>query len=138
MQIVVHSSSPGKRALVEASARFYEQELRLQKSKYVLEIQFKKGLAKREGMRGCVSDIAPRHLIMLLDSGLKDHALFETLAHEMIHVKQYARGQFRIDRNKTIWLGKPLRLKYYQQPWEIEAFGKEKVLASKIYNIIWG
>lgn len=138
MQIIVHSASPGKQALVEASAKLYEQELGLKNSKYTVEIQFKKGLAKRQGMRGCVSDIAPKYLIMLLDADLKDNALFETLAHEMIHVKQYARGQFRIDRNKTIWLGKPLKLKYYQQPWEIEAMSKEKVLASKIYSIVWG
>lgn len=136
MQIIVYSASSEKQALVEASARLYEQELGLKNSRYTVEIQFKKSLAKKKGMKGCVSEIAPRYLIMLLDADLKGNALFETLAHEMIHVKQYARGQFRIDRNKTIWFGKPLKLKYYQQPWEIEAMSKEKVLASKLYSII--
>lgn len=136
MQIIVYSASSEKQALVEASARLYEQELGLKNSRYTVEIQFKKSLAKKKGMKGCVSEIAPRYLIMLLDADLKGNALFETLAHEMIHVKQYARGQFRIDGNKTIWLGKPLKLKYHQQPWEIEAMSKEKVLASKLYSII--
>jgi len=136
MKIIVHSSSPIKQSFVAISAKLYELELGLKNSKYTVEIQFKKGLAKRRGTKGCVSTLGSKYLIMLLDANLKNNALLETLAHEMVHVKQYARGQFKIEKNKTIWLGKPLKLKYYQRPWELEAMSKERVLASKLYNIV--
>jgi len=137
MQIIIHATNPEKRALIAVSTRFYQLELGLKKSKYNVEIQFKRGLAKRKGMKGCISEIGSRYLLILLDANLKGGALLETLAHEMTHVKQYARGQLRFKKNKAIWLGKkPRKLKYYQRPWEIEAMSKEKVLASKIYSII--
>lgn len=64
--------------------------------------------------------------------------LIQTLAHEMVHVKQHAKnehvkrfatakGGLRIE---SIWMGKPWRPKknengYYDAPWEIEAYGRE-------------
>lgn len=135
MNIVVHSRNKGKQALVEATAKLYKQELKLNNSKYTVEIQFKKNLMK-EGMRGSVCQIGPQYILMLLDSNLKDDRLFETLAHEMVHVKQYARGHYKLLGSKQFWMGKRVKAKYYNQPWELEAMSKEKLLASKIYAII--
>ena len=64
--------------------------------------------------------------------------LIQTLAHEMVHVKQYAKNE-HVKRFATakgglrlesIWMGKPWRPKkhengYYDSPWEIEAYGRE-------------
>jgi hypothetical protein len=136
MNIVVHSKSKGKQALVEATAKLYKQELRLGNSTYTVEIQFKKGLANALGIKGNVCEIAPKHILMLLDSNLKDDRLFETLAHEMIHVKQYAKGQYKAVRTKRFWMGQHIKANYYDQPWEQEAMAKEKLLAGKIYAII--
>ena len=52
--------------------------------------------------------------------------LLETLAHEMVHVKQYARRELkpRVD----CWMGKtynPKKVSYWDLPWEIEAHGRE-------------
>jgi predicted SprT family Zn-dependent metalloprotease len=137
MEILVSSRSKGKQAFVSSMVRLYEQELRLQQSKYKLEIHFRKGL-KQEGMRGCVTKIGPKYLVMLLDSSLKDDILIETVAHEMVHVKQYAKGQIQsiTGRKTNKWLGKHVKAKYYDRPWEIEAMSREKLLASKIYAII--
>jgi hypothetical protein len=135
MNIVVHSRNKGKRALVEATAKLYKQELRLSSSKYTVEIQFKKDLLK-EGIKGSVCQLGPQHILMLLDSKLKDDRLFETLAHEMIHVKQYAKGQYKTFGAQRFWLGRRVRAKYWDQPWEREAMSKEKLLAGKIYAII--
>ena len=61
-----------------------------------------------------------------------------TLAHEMVHVKQYAKGQVKASKScKThYWMGKHIRKSYYEQPWEVEAFTKERVLANKLFAII--
>jgi hypothetical protein len=51
--------------------------------------------------------------------------IMETVAHEMVHVKQYARGELKPDykwRDKTI---NPERVEYWDLPWEIEAHGRE-------------
>jgi hypothetical protein len=77
-----------------------------------------------------------RFFTIQLRNGSDD--LIQTLAHEMVHVKQYAKnehvkrfatakGGLRIE---SVWLGKPWRPKknengYYDAPWEIEAYGRE-------------
>ena len=51
-----------------------------------------------------------------------------TLAHEAVHLKQYALGE--IDENMNTWKGVriPASTDYYDSPWEIEAHGREKGL----------
>lgn len=49
--------------------------------------------------------------------------IIRTLAHEMVHVKQYMMKE--LNAEMTIWKNKRVDSKtipYYQQPWEIEAF----------------
>ena len=53
----------------------------------------------------------------------------ETIAHEMVHVKQYSKGEL-IDMSRsgqTKWQNVPVnkQTNYWDQPWEIEAHGKE-------------
>mgnify|MGYP001210788531 FL=1 len=60
---------------------------------------------------------------------MKLRKLLLTIAHEMVHVKQYARGELyqgtRIAKHR--WQGKWIsnNLDYWDQPWEIEAAGRE-------------
>ena len=52
--------------------------------------------------------------------------LLETVAHEMVHVKQYARRELHPSTDK--WMGKtynPKKVSYWDLPWEIEAHGRE-------------
>lgn len=55
--------------------------------------------------------------------------LLTTVAHEMVHVKQYARGELfeNVRLGMHRWQGKYLKKDpdYYDQPWEIEAHGRE-------------
>lgn len=53
--------------------------------------------------------------------------MMKTLAHEMVHAKQYLRGE--LDGYSGSWKGrKPRNYKYRNQPWEIEAYGREEYL----------
>lgn len=52
--------------------------------------------------------------------------LLETIAHEMVHVKQYARRE--LHPTTDAWCGKtynPKKVSYWDLPWEIEAHGRE-------------
>ncbi len=69
-----------------------------------------------------------------------DDHIIRTIAHEMVHVKQWARGEFYPFFSKdpdwpieVMWLGKVWRPgvredPYYDAPWEIEAYGREGTL----------
>ena len=55
------------------------------------------------------------------------------LAHEMVHVKQYAKGEMKdfVYGNRVKFKGSIINdniVEYWDQPWEIEAHGKEKGL----------
>jgi hypothetical protein len=82
---------------------------------------------------------------MILDSRLPTQQLIQTIAHEMVHVKQIARGrlQTRFVKKKLInvWYGKEYTaddLIYYQRPWELEAFRQERELAYRLWDVIKG
>jgi hypothetical protein len=141
MEIEVVTSSKGKRELIESVASLFAQALNIEKSKYKLTIGTVSGLAKADKINGSVCLVGPKYLLMFLDSRLPISQLFITLAHEMVHVKQYAKGQLKVRTTKRgnhifTWLGKKYNLDYYDLPWELEAFSKERILANKVAQIL--
>ena len=73
----------------------------------------------------------PREFTIDVARGLKLRDLLTTIAHEMVHVKQYARGElYQSARTaKMRWQGKWVGdMDYYDEPWEIEAHGREEGL----------
>lgn len=73
----------------------------------------------------------PREFTITINSKVGYRNMLLTLAHEMVHVKQYATGELRDSlRGPTLhrWMNKPYDAKdvdYWDQPWEIEAYGRE-------------
>lgn len=63
--------------------------------------------------------------------------MFKILAHEMVHLKQLAKGEmkdrFIKSRCITSWFGVKYDedYSYWDQPWEIEAYGLENSLVAK-------
>jgi hypothetical protein len=64
-----------------------------------------------------------------------------TLAHEMVHLSQFAQGRLRhLNDGSTMWNKKKLhrakgeKLKYKNLPWEEEAFSKEGDLFVELVN----
>lgn len=53
-----------------------------------------------------------------------------TLAHEMVHVRQLAKGILRAENGKKYWRGKLYsnRLKYTNQPWEQDALARQEIV----------
>lgn len=54
-----------------------------------------------------------------------------TLAHELVHVKQMAKGILKSTKTgATVWAGKRYskKTKYLDQPWEIEAFSRQELI----------
>ena len=57
-------------------------------------------------------------------------ALGATLAHELTHVAQMARGTLKITKNGRRWNGRYYRkdYPYLDQPWEIQAFAQQEIV----------
>lgn len=141
MEIQVISNSKSRKALIEATLAFYAKELNLSKSRYTLIVETVKDFSKETGFRAAVVKIQDRVLSLAIDSRLDLETFYNTLAHEMIHVKQYAKGQLDVvtKRNGRVdfkWLGRINKAEYLDAPWEQEAFSKERLLANKLYKII--
>jgi hypothetical protein len=61
-----------------------------------------------------------------------------TLAHEMVHVRQLAKGQMKFLPNQArIWMGKRYnkRTHYLDQPWELDAFARQEILFRKAIEL---
>ena len=60
-----------------------------------------------------------------VDRTLRLRRLLETVAHEMVHVKQYARNELHVEYAKC-WKNEfYTKTDYWDCPWEIEAHGRE-------------
>ena len=132
MEIQVYTLNKGKRELISAIAEVYAKELKLYRSRCILSIETVTGLTKSTGMRGGITQLSKYELSIAIDSRLNMETMLTVLAHEMVHAKQYALGQLRVGENGYIWLGQEYETSYYESPWEIEAFSRERVLANKI------
>lgn len=79
-------------------------------------------------------DVGYREFEIELTKHLPLENLLTNLAHEMVHLKQFATGELHsnmIPANITKWHGKPVnesRVCYWDLPWEIEAHGRERGL----------
>ena len=121
--ITVTGGKPKQRKYVESMVQFCIDTLMPRMR--TLEIEVK--LCSPKGAMGyCLELDNNRQFEIELDRTLSQRKLLETLAHEMVHVKQYARRELH-PVNDT-WCGKtynPKKTSYWDLPWEIEAHGRE-------------
>jgi hypothetical protein len=75
-----------------------------------------------------------------LDNISKEEAI-TVLAHELVHLKQYdSKTLILKDVSIPIWKGRTFDLStvtYDNRPWEIEAFGKQAIIANKIKAVLY-
>lgn len=103
-----------------------------------VEIVLEDNLIKNEGDQAYCVDISTsgpaRDFEITVDAGMSKRALLIAIAHEMVHVKQYARGELKYLSSKKLqrFQGKVYNpeFMYWERPWEIEAFGRELGLYS--------
>lgn len=81
-----------------------------------------------------------REFNITIDRTLSKKETLLALAHEMVHLKQYAKGELKdIFRPMRMvkWHGDKYlheKIDYWEQPWEIEAYGRERGLYYKFLN----
>jgi hypothetical protein len=60
-----------------------------------------------------------------------------TLAHELTHVAQFAKGTLQLTPKGKRWKGKfyGRRVPYLDQPWEIQAFSKQEIVMRRAIEL---
>jgi hypothetical protein len=141
MQVILTGKSV-KNRLVSVEVAWLINELKLRKSRADLEIIPKRNLIKTHGCRGLTGHLDDL-IGLVYDSCISSVDLVRVIAHEMVHVKQLARGQlkYKIDGEDevAIWRGKHFDLdgvKYIDRPWEVEAYSKQEILSRKFEDFV--
>lgn len=111
--------------------KFFNKNL---KKKLDITITFKKNMYKDENIWGCCiwedTHYRPKVFSIDIDPDQKLHVLMDCFAHEMVHVKQWAKGEYyqTMKNNKVYVYNKSkvdtTKINYWDQPWEIEAHGR--------------
>ncbi len=134
MSCTIRGGSPLQKKLVAQAIDTYGQKLMPDIwRELVYDVELVANLYKKHGAKGdCIwdDDERPyRDFEIRIDSMMNTQAMLRALAHEMVHVKQYAFDEL-VDKSITyvFWQGKKhlfTEKNYWDQPWEIEAYGKE-------------
>jgi hypothetical protein len=137
MLLHVKGSNRKVRKAVEQAAWYYAEALMGKRLLGSLEItiNLRKDLMAKEGIEGSAiwedeDGHRPREFNIELDTTVKIRNLLITLAHEMVHVKQWAKNEMyeyveqdMVRFNKTKFNMSDIN--YWDYPWEIEAFGRQ-------------
>lgn len=128
MEYKIQSRSPKLKHYVETLMPGLIKQLKLENSRKFVLIEIARGITG-DAYGSTVPIIGfDSYVIALRPANWRE--LGCTLAHEMVHVKQFAKGQLRCDGGKNYWKGKRVtkRVKYLDQPWEQEAFARQEIL----------
>jgi DNA-binding transcriptional ArsR family regulator len=99
----------------------------------IVDLEFSRTLYKEDGLLGEIdfndSNHRPKEFTITVDCTVPKRRIMETIAHEMVHLKQYAKGELiDLERSgKTRWQKQIVtsQTNYWDLPWEIEAHGRE-------------
>lgn len=127
-----------KKEVVKA-VKFYAR--RLMSSRLLKNIKIQILFEKSKNMDGAEAycdwldnNHTPRTFRITINKKLPREEALLVLAHETLHIKQYAKRELKdyLRHNKTSWKGVIVNtsddLDYWDTPWEIEAYGREKGL----------
>ena len=128
MEFAIKSRSKKSKMLVEAILPSIIKQLKLTKSKKFLLVEISKDVGDNND--GCTVPLPGIDSIVVTVKPAPLHLLGITLAHEMVHVKQLAKGILRAENGVKYWRGKRYssRTKYLNCPWELEAFAQQEII----------
>jgi len=125
-------------AVCKKAANFYAKRLlsKVLFEKIELELEFNSEDMGNDVYGYCdwiTDNHRPRDFTITIHPNLSKEQTLLALAHEMVHLKQYAKGELKdyMRKHKVKFNNKVYdhaKIDYWEQPWEIEAHGREKGL----------
>lgn len=131
MEYIIVTRSKRTKAFFERIVPRMIKELKLTRSRKTVMIKVTNTeVGDHEGATAPL-DVIDSYVVLIKPRSLKDMGI--TLAHEMVHVKQLAKGTLKQVNGVNYWNGKRYRKnhKYLNLPWEIEAFSRQELLFRK-------
>lgn len=129
MEYKVEASRRNKK-FIEAILPSMFSQLKLENATKAVVIRVANECGDNSGMTIDLSHATGCYMVIIKPHrNLKEIGM--TLAHELVHVKQMAKGTLRYAKNGShIWAGKTYskHTKYLDSPWEIEAFSKQELI----------
>lgn len=129
MEFKVEGSRRNKK-FVEALLPSMFKQLKLENSTKAVLIRVANECGNNSGMTLDLSAATGCYMVVIKPHrSLKEIGL--TLAHELVHVKQMAKGTLKSTKNGAqVWAGKKYSKKtaYLSMPWEIEAFSRQELI----------
>lgn len=127
MQYEIRTRSQKTQDLINAILPSMIKQLGLTRSRKFLLIDVSKACGDAHGSTTPLPGL-DSYVIVLKPRKWQDMGV--TLAHEMVHVKQMAKGILRTDDGKRWWRGRLVskRVKYLDQPWELDAFAQQEII----------
>jgi len=135
MQLSITGGSKSQKRYARDIVEFCADKLmskRLQ-ANLTIKLHFVKLHEKYRQMGNCIwedDQYRPREFVIEIDPSARLRRVLESICHEMVHVKQFAKGEMRdlAGAEKVSFLGQKYDLgadEYFERPWEIEAHGRE-------------
>ena len=137
MLLHINGSTKKVRKDIELASWYYAEKLMGKRLMAGLEINInlKKDLLTEEGHEGTAiwddDGYRPKEFTINLDTTVNFRNLLINLAHEMVHVKQWAKDEMYENMNTmgmVRFKGERIHLEetdYWDYPWEIEAYGRQ-------------
>lgn len=125
---------------IKEALHFYAESLMSKRLCTALSVRvvFVKNMVEKQGLEASCTweddNIRPREFSIHVDNALSEDEILTSLAHEMVHIKQWAKLEMRQFMRKpdVHWMGKPVNdsnTSYYELPWEQEAWRLEGSLS---------
>ena len=142
MEYLVEATTPQVSKFLDSLMPSMIEQLGLTRSRRAVLIKVTDEI--EDGMQGATLniEIADCYLVLIKQpKRVTKASLLEmgtTLAHEMVHVRQLAKGQMKFLPNQArIWMGKRYnkRTHYLDQPWELDAFARQEILFRKAIEL---
>lgn len=126
--------TPKVKQFVESLLPSMLEQLKLTKSKKLLHIIIDRDLEEL----GTTVPLKGLDTYLVVLRPVKDMAVLgATLAHELTHVAQFAKGTLQLTPRGKLWKGKYYgrRTPYLDQPWEIQAFAKQEIIMRRAIEL---
>lgn len=84
-------------------------------------------LLDTDGVYAYSADLGEDFYEIEIDTSIKKRLIYETVAHELVHIKQYHFNELEEHHDCYIWQGNVISkdIEYWERPWEIEAHGRQ-------------
>jgi len=154
MKISVRGFDTQQRRIIKSAVAFFSDQLMDLRTRRRLNIKIvRKSSIDVMAECGAIEDgRSPKCFKIDIRAHKRDDDIIKTLAHEMVHVKQFAKNELsarlrRVAKGKghqyeyvmkwfgLIWEPKAKEDEYWDAPWEIEAYGREHGLYQKWLNV---